>query len=316
MAPLWKIGAVAMPVMACTVLLTALGTPYESTPRGKVFYGRDGVIEVNGSGIIWDGLWHSALSVDRSDVGTRNWLLAVAPLVSHEGPVKDALVIGLGGGITSSTLAAVDQLGTIDTYDITHTLRPFLAMYARETLNVATNPRVRIIWQDGRSGLALNDKKYDLITQQPLYLSQAGSSILLSREYLKLVQSRMKPGAIMTIYSNSQGNEEQALLVRQTAKSVFQYCESFDRGYMVIASDSPIDLSEPAVNRRLEMYPAIKRDVALLEQRRNTPEKPFRFYDFYDSHRLAWTGSPFLITDDHPLVEYPDLVTKLLSVGH
>jgi len=126
----------------------------------------------------------------------------------------------------------------------------------------------------------------------------------------------MKPGGVMTIYSNSQGNDEQALLVRQTAKSVFSYCESFDRGYMVIASDSPIDLSEEAVNRRLEMYPAIKRDVVLLEKRKNTPEKKFRFYDFYDSHRLAWTGSPFVITDDHPLVEYPDLVTRLLSARH
>jgi hypothetical protein len=81
----------------------------------------------------------------------------------------------------------------------------------------------------------------------------------------------------------------------------------------VIASDAPIDLSEAAVNRRLNVYPAIKAEATLLEKRVSTSAQPFRFCDLYDSHRLAWTGTAFVITDDHPLVEYPGLVTQLLA---
>ena len=36
-----------------------------------------------------------------------------------------------------------------------------------------------MIWQDARSGLALNPKKYDIIQAQPLYLKQAGSALLI-----------------------------------------------------------------------------------------------------------------------------------------
>jgi len=188
-------------------------------------------------------------------------------------------------------------------------------VYARETLNVSANPRVRIIWQDGRSGLALNDKKYDLITQQPLYLMQAGSSILLSREYLKLAQARLKPGGVMAIYSNGLGNRDVALLVRQTVQSVFRYCESVNHGYLVVASDTPIDISAPSLERRLALYPAIQSDVDVLKTTMAAPDAPFSLSGIFDSPRLAWTGSPYVITDDHPLVEYPRLVTTLLSAA-
>src|SRR5262245_36193886 len=109
-----------------------------------------------------------------------NWLLAVAPLAAHEGPVVDALVIGLGAGVTASTLSDAESIGMVDAYEINHTLEPFLAAYDRETLGVRRNPKVRILWQEGRTGLALTDRQYDVITQQPLYLKQAGSSLLLS----------------------------------------------------------------------------------------------------------------------------------------
>ena len=48
-----------------------------------------------------------------------------------------------------------------------------------KTAILTSFPSIR---QDGRAGLGMNDKEYDLIAQQPLYLKQAGSSILPSRE--------------------------------------------------------------------------------------------------------------------------------------
>jgi len=253
----WRVSSAGVALCLAASVVAGLRMPVSETPDGRVFYGRDGVIEIRGRNIIWDGLWHSALSDGADHVGGHNWLHAVAPLVAHDGRVHDVLVIGLGAGITAATLAGVDQVEAVDVYEINRTLTQVLDAYPEGTLHVGTNPRVRILWRDGRTGLALNQKTYDLITQQPLYLKQAGSSTLLSREYLQLARSRLKPRGIMAVYANSAGNEEEGLLVRQTVHSVFPYCESFEHGYLILASESPIDLSPEKIRERLKLYPAI-----------------------------------------------------------
>ncbi len=304
------IGGLGLTILAVTLFgLTRPYAGYAPVAGFKVFSGRDGAIEVRkDTEMIWDGLWHSEIVQGISHIGSHNWMLAVAPMVAHqeEAPLTDALVIGLGTGITATGLTLAPGL-SVDVYDINRTLERVVAAYPAGTLNVARNPRISLLWQDGRSGLALNDKKYDLVTQQPLYLSQAGSSILLSKEYFELVRSRLKPGGVFCIYSNARGNAAQGLLVRQTAASVFKYTESFLEGYMIVASQEPMDMSEAAILRRVQQFPALAQEVRLAEQRWSRP-----LYAMYDSVRLPWSGSAYVVTDNHPMVEYPDVVSRLV----
>ena len=67
---------------------------------------------------------------------------------------------------------------------------------------------------------------------------QAGSSILLSKQYMEIVKKRLKLGGTFAIYSNALGNLAQALVVRKTAAQVFKYYESFGDGYMLVVSDA------------------------------------------------------------------------------
>ena len=198
----------------------------------------------------------------------------------------------------------------MDVYDINRRLEQVLEDYPDETLNVGSDPRIRLIWQDGRSGLALDPKRYDLITQQPLYLKQAGSSLLLSREYMQLVKSRLKENGIFCIYSNSIGNRQQDLLVRETARSVFDHCVSFLDGYLILASASPLGLDEEKLYARLQEPDAIYRDLARYDQQLRAEGSSF--LESYDGDRLPWSGGGYVITDDHPLVEYPDVVRRLI----
>src|SRR5690606_22645554 len=178
-------------------------------------------------------------------VGTNNWLLGMVPLLAHGGGSGlDVLVVGLGTGITVNTLAQFPQVREVDVYEINPSLNQVLQDFPDGTLRVADNLKVDIKWGDGRTGMALNPKQYDVITQQPMYLMQAGSSILLSREYMQLVKQRLKPGGVFAIYCNSMGNFGQAAVVRRTADAVFDYCESFGEGYMLLVSDSPIAYSK------------------------------------------------------------------------
>jgi spermidine synthase len=275
------------------------------------YFSREGVVEVHdGKEMRWDGLWHSQISANIDDhIGENNWLQAVVPLLCQRGGgKKDALVIGVATGITAATLAKSEEVNAVDGYEINPKLKLLLEDYPQGTLQVATNPKVNIIWQDARTGLALNDKQYDLITQAPLYLMQAGSSILLSKQYMEIVKKRLKPGGTFAIYSNALGNLAQALVVRKTAAQVFKYYESFGSGYLLVVSDAPIEFSLESIQKKLDKMPEddpIKKEVL-----KYGVEK---LSNWKDSPRLNWENSPVIVTDDHPIVEYPDVANKLVT---
>src|SRR5262249_5272810 len=147
-----------------------------------------------------------------------------------------ALVVGMGSGITGATLAKHEGIESIDVYDINQTLKELLRLYPEGTLRVAENPKVRVIWQDGRSGLALRDRKYDLITLQPLYLKQSGASIPLSQEYVRLVSERVKQDGVFCVYAND--TPEQALAVRQPGAKVFTHMLVLPNGCTIILSNA------------------------------------------------------------------------------
>jgi len=280
------------------------GRRYDRQPELAAYYGKDGVVEIDDDGdMIWSGLWHSQLSNGTNHVGTANWDLAVAPLVCHPDEVlEETLVVGLGAGITAATLAASPAVRHVDVYEINHTLKPVLRDQPGGTLRVAEDPKVRILWQDGRSGLALREQKYDLITQQPLYLKQAGSGMLLSREYMQLVRSRLKPRGIFCCYCNAMGDDAMAAIVRQTAAEVFPHCESFYGGYAIMACDSPIRFTRSAVEQRVSQGGRLAAELSE-HLRRQSLE---RFLAGLDVPRLSW-HSPHRVTDDHPTVEFYDI---------
>jgi hypothetical protein len=94
------------------------------------------------------------------------------------------------------------------------------------------------------------------------------------------------------------------LLVRKTVSEVFRYYESFAHGYFILASDSPIRVDRQHFEAKLREGDPIADDVRILGidwllQRMDRP-------------RLNWTDSPYVITDDHPLVEYPQIASRLI----
>lgn len=282
----------------------------ERADGSRIYYGREGVVEVRtDSAMFWNGLGHAPLSRNGSHIGDHNWFQGVLPILSHaRARDMDALVVGLGAGATVATMARSTAVRAVEVYEINPRLKRFLADYPEGTLHVGTNPKIALFWQDGRTGLTLSEKRYDIISQEPLYLKQAGSSVLLSREYMQLVRTRLKPGGIYSVYSNAMGHWGQALVVRQTAAGVFRYGESFGHGYLLLMSDSPIDFSRESIERAL--LAADAGDQLVQEVRGFGIE---RVAAFLDRPRLLWEGSPVIVTDDHPIVEYPQLADEMVA---
>jgi hypothetical protein len=195
----------------------------------------------------------------------------------------------------------------VEAYDINHTLKPVLERFPEGTLHVATNSKVRLIWQDGRSGVALNPKQYDLITQQPLYLKQAGSGILLSKEYFRLVAKRLKPDGVFCVYSN--GTPQQALAVRQTAAEVFPYRLVLHNGYLLVLSSSPLDFSQTRLDALLNQEGELWREIRAY---RDLIGREL-WLKYTRTIELPLADSQVVITDDFPIVEYPAHLAALLK---
>jgi len=218
-------------------------------------------------------------------------------------------VIGVGTGITASTLALLNDVKTVDAYDISRVLEDVFAAYPDGTLDLTHNPKINLIWQDARSGLELNPKQYDIIQTQPLYLKQAGSALLNSTEFFQLIRRRLKAGGIFCLYSN--GSPAQAFSVRQTADQVFPYRESFFDGYLLILSNEPIGLDANVLSGRLNSDDPLWQKIAAYPST-STPE---RIFDSLDTPRLPAHGSKFVITDDHPIVEYPRMPAESVRLA-
>jgi spermidine synthase len=301
------------------VALVALGLsrPYtESEEHGtRTYWGRDGVVEIDRRGdVVIDGLWHSRLSRSGNHVGrSYSWMMAVAALLTHpRTDVEEALVVGNGVGMTASTLALVEDVH-VDAYEINRTLEDVLSDYERQTLGIASNPKVDVRWTDARSGLALDPKRYDVIVTAPLHLRQAGSGLLLSREYFELLSSRLEPDGVVALYAH-EGEPEQALLVRRTAASVFEHTRSFDGGVLLVASHVPLDVSPARIAERLALGDPLWREVAAWDAKQRERGQP-GIQARVDRPSLPATPGRHLITDDHPLVEYPAAARRLAPLS-
>ncbi|MDD2715807.1 MAG: hypothetical protein PHW04_07945 [Candidatus Wallbacteria bacterium] len=302
-----KFALTALIVLEIAIYCAALSQPVEGTGARR-YFGREGVVEILRQSllVIWNGLGHSSLSVNQNHLGSGNWYLGVIPFLCHEPDNSlEVLVVGLGAGITSATIAKSGSVASVDNYEINEVLKLILRDYPDGTLRVSENPKCRIFWQDARTGLALNPKKYDLIVQQPLYLMQAGSSLLLSREYLLLLKSRLRERGLICIYCNSMGCLEQYYLVLKTVQSVFSHCLSFGGFYLLIASDYPFEYTRESVMSRLSADDELCREIL--------GYKIEQVLNYMDTRELSYS-CPYLITDDSPLVEYPEIVKKLVRI--
>ncbi len=306
----WKYSLAGLAVLLVTGFSIDLSTALTGS-RLRMFFSPTGVVSIDSNGDFnWDGLWHSRLSNGRDHIGSNNWRMATSPVVAHTtGRIRNVCVVGLGSGITATTLAMLNTVEVVDTYEINRSLADVFSDYESGTLGGLSNPKVNIVWQDARTGLALNEKKYDVVVTQPLYLKQSGSGLLNSREFLELVKSRLAVNGVFCLYSN--GTDAQKLAVRETAASVFPYGETFYDGYLLVLSRQPIRVDGESIENRFGRF----RDDPLWDEIRGfeLTQDAKAVLSQLDRPRLSWDAHGLLVTDDHPVIEYPAKLEQMLA---
>ena len=122
-------------------------------------------------------------------------LLGLLPTMLHAGP-RDALVIGLGSGVTADAVLASDEIRHLDVVEISPEVVEASEYFVRENHDVLRKPAVRLLVGDGRSHLRLSARQYDVIVSEPSNPWMAGVSALFTREFFAAARARLRSGGI------------------------------------------------------------------------------------------------------------------------
>jgi spermidine synthase len=147
------------------------------------------------------------------------YLLGHLPALLHRGPVREGLVIALGSGMTAGCLAR--HAARVTVVELEPQVLGAAAAFAAWNHGALSDPRVRVVIDDGRHFLLTRKDRYDAITVDPIHPSVTGSESLYSLEHYALVRSRLAPGGIaaqwLPLYS--MGIEDAKAITRTFAQA-------------------------------------------------------------------------------------------------
>ncbi len=184
------------------------------------------------------------------------------PMLLNKNPRK-VLVVGTGSGMTlgaTSVHPSVEQITLVE-------LEPKVIGVARtfEEYNhhVLDNPKLKIVFNDGRNFLMTTKEKFDVITADPIHPWFRGAGYLYTTEYFKLASEHLRPGGIicqwLPIYELT---TKDVKTVVKTFSENFKYMMLWLTHYdaEIIGSNSPILIDEAELERRIAP-PAISGDL-------------------------------------------------------
>ncbi len=124
-------------------------------------------------------------------------LTCVLPYLYAPKPQElDAVVVGLGTGMTTGVLAAADDVRSVTTLEISSGVIEALPLFDDFTFNASTNPKSRIVHTDAFRFFARDRQGYDIIVSEPSNPWVVGVDNLFTREYYELASRVMNDGAV------------------------------------------------------------------------------------------------------------------------
>jgi spermidine synthase len=124
------------------------------------------------------------------------YLLGHVPMLLHPDP-REALVIGLGAGITLGAVVAHEEARRITLVEIEPAVLDGTRKFADLNGAALDDPRLEVVFQDGRNFLKTTPRRFDVITSDPIYPWNAGSGYLYTTEYYRLAADRLAEGGVM-----------------------------------------------------------------------------------------------------------------------
>jgi len=304
-------GLLALALFVGSLLAAPAGFYRELFERrfGRVVWFSEGVSETVAVCEHPDGSKWVQYSDGRGASGTVSfrggWLYAHLPLLLHPDP-HSALVICFG---TGNTLGAASRhpLEVLDGVELSSAVVDASHIFSETNHEVARNPGVNIIIEDGRNYLLATDKRYDVITEEPPLVHTAGVVNLYSKDFYKLCSDRMTEDGIMAVWLATWELEEleMRMLVRAFVEA-FPFASVWDcthfKEWLLIGSRKPLKVDLDDLERRMS-EPQLAADL----RRIGGIESPADLLALYLKGRrflLKFAGEVDPVTDDKTVVDY------------
>ncbi len=198
-----------------------------------VIENRNGIIAIEngpkfGDPIYGGGAYDGRFNLD--PVSDGNGITRVYLLAALHPKMDEVIVIGMSGGAWVRALTMHPDIKKITVVEINPGYVAAMKNYP-EIAKALDDPRVTLHIDDGRRWLNRNpDARFDIMIMNTIYHWRGHATNLLSDDFLRICQTRLKPGGF--VYYNSTGSDD----VFYTAAQVFKQVGY--RGNIVIGSDS------------------------------------------------------------------------------
>jgi spermidine synthase len=168
---------------------------------------------------------------------------------------RDVLVIGFGAGTFTETALLLDEVERLTLVEISPTLLANLRkieLYRR----ILSDPRIRLVVEDGRRWLLQSGQTYDMILIDPLRTTTSHSNNLYSLEFFALLRRHLTPEGLFLAWMDDDR------VFPKTVASAFPYVRMYElnpRPYFMgfcLASPSPMTENAARKSELLQKIPA------------------------------------------------------------
>ena len=136
----------------------------------------------------------------------KSWaILGHLPAMLHDDEPKDALVIGLGSGVTLGMMEHYPYK-SFDVVELERAVVDASRFFSKANHNALDDPRVRLHVTDGRSFLASVDKKYDVIVSGVSDPWISGVSNLFTYDYFMELKSKLTEDGLVALWFSNYRN--------------------------------------------------------------------------------------------------------------
>jgi spermidine synthase len=150
-------------------------------------------------------------------------LTALIPALMAESH-ENCFVIGLGTGVTTGELAALDETKSVTVAEISHGVIEVAPLFDEGNLRASRSPKVDIRRGDAYRTLLQSREVYDVIISEPSNPWVIGVEMLYSREFLEAAREHLAPGGVYAQWFHVyESDPEVVALVLRTYASVFPH---------------------------------------------------------------------------------------------
>jgi predicted membrane-bound spermidine synthase len=181
---------------------------------------------------------------------------------------KQALVVGLGSGMTGGAVIGHPGVERLDVVEISPEVVQAARVFSAHNAGVLDDRRVRVVLDDAKSFLRTTDRKYDVIISEPSNPWMAGVAGVFSLEYYGHCSSHLSPGGVMAQWVQMyESNDDTLKIVLKTFSRVFSFVSVWEisrSDLMLLGSNEPFPVDFQAMQQRMSQA-AVKADLGRID---------------------------------------------------